>query len=159
MAPDSFCKGPPKGADTAGFRTRPWTKTRTVAGGDRIDLGGRVLEVLHVPGHTPDALALLDRGNGLLWTGDSYYDGTIWLFAPETNLDDYERSIARLAALAPALKTLLPAHNTASADPKRLVQAKEAIRQVRAGSLQGKEESDSRVVFTFEGFSILVSRR
>jgi glyoxylase-like metal-dependent hydrolase (beta-lactamase superfamily II) len=71
VAPNSFCKGPPKGADTAGFRTRPWTKTRSVAGGDRIDLGGRVLEVLHFPGHTPDALALLDRGNGLLWTGDS----------------------------------------------------------------------------------------
>ncbi len=158
VAAKSFCKGPPKDADTAGFRTRPWTKTRSVAGGDRIDLGGRVLEVLHVPGHTPDALALLDRGNGLLWTGDSYYDGTIWLYVPETNLDDYERSIASLAALAPALKTLLPAHNTASADPKRLLQAKEAIRQVHAGSLKGTEESDNRIVFTFEGFSILVSR-
>ncbi len=158
VAAKSFCKGPPKDADTAGFRTRPWTKARSVAGGDRIDLGGRVLEVLHVPGHTPDALALLDRGNGLLWTGDSYYDGTIWLYVPETNLDDYERSIASLAALAPALKTLLPAHNTASADPKRLLQAKEAIRQVHAGSLKGTEESDNRIVFTFEGFSILVSR-
>jgi glyoxylase-like metal-dependent hydrolase (beta-lactamase superfamily II) len=159
VAPTSFCKGPPKDADTAGFRTRPWTKTRSVAGGDKIDLGGRVLEVLHVPGHTPDALALLDRVNGLLWTGDSYYDGTIWLYVPETSLDDYERSMAILASVSvPALKQLLPAHNTASADPKRLVQAREAIRQIRAGSLQGKEESDNRVVFTFDGFSILVSR-
>lgn len=158
VAPASFCKGPPKDADTAGFRTRPWTSARSVADGDRIDLGGRVLEVLHVPGHTPDALALLDRGNGLLWTGDSYYDGALWLYVPETDLDDYERSIARLAALAPALKTLLPAHNTASADPRRLAQAKEAIREVRAGSLKGTGESDNRVVFAFDGFSILVSR-
>ena len=121
VAPASLCRGAPKGADTEGFRTRPWRPSRTAADLDRIDLGGRVLEVLHVPGHTPDAVALLDRAGGLLWTGDSYYDGTIWLYVPETSLDDYEASMARLAALAPRLKTLLPAHNTASADPSRLL--------------------------------------
>jgi glyoxylase-like metal-dependent hydrolase (beta-lactamase superfamily II) len=158
VAPDSFCRGAPKGADTAAFRTRPWTPSRTVADHDKIDLGGRVLEILHVPGHTPDAIALLDRANGLLWTGDSYYEGTIWLYVPETNLDDYERSIARLAVLAPGLKKLLPAHNTALAEPRRLVQAKDAIRQVRAGAMKGTAESDNRLVFGFDGFSILVSK-
>jgi glyoxylase-like metal-dependent hydrolase (beta-lactamase superfamily II) len=158
VAPDSFCRGAPKGTDTAAFRTRPWTATRTVGDLDKIDLGGRVLEILHVPGHTPDAIALVDRAKGLLWTGDSYYDGTIWLYVPETNLDDYERSIARLAALAPRLEKLLPAHNTASAEPRRLVQAKDAIRQVRTGAMKGTEESDHRLVFAFDGFSILVSK-
>jgi glyoxylase-like metal-dependent hydrolase (beta-lactamase superfamily II) len=154
----SFCHGAPKGADTAGFHTRAWAPTGTVADGDRIDLGDRVLEVLHVPGHTPDSIALLDRAHGLLWTGDSYYDGTIWLYVPETSLDDYERSITRLVALAPRLAKLLPAHNTASAEPRRLAAAKEAIRRVRAGSEKGTAESGNRVVFAFDGFSILVSR-
>jgi glyoxylase-like metal-dependent hydrolase (beta-lactamase superfamily II) len=154
----SFCGAPPAGADTAGFHTRAWTATGTVADGDRIELGGRGLEVLHVPGHTPDALALLDRANGLLWTGDTYYDSTIWLYVPETSLDDYERSIGRLAALVPSLTRLLPAHNTASAEPRRLLAARDAIRQVRAGAARGKEESGNRVVFAFDGFSILVSK-
>jgi glyoxylase-like metal-dependent hydrolase (beta-lactamase superfamily II) len=158
VAESSFCRGTPKGLDAASFHTRPWRATRTVADLDEIDLGGRVLEVLRTPGHTPDAVALLDRANGLLWTGDSYYEGTIWLYVPETSLDDYERSMARLAGLVPALKKLLPAHNTASADPARLLQVKEAIRQVRAGSLEGTEESGGRLVFGFEGFSILVSK-
>ncbi len=158
VAPASFCRGAPSGADTDGFRTRPWKATRTVADLDTIDLGGRVLEILHVPGHTPDAVALLDRANRLLWTGDSYYDGTIWLYVPETSLDDYERSMARLASLAPGLERVLPAHNTASAEPRRLRQAEEGIRQVRAGSLKGTEESEGRMVFAFDGFSILVSR-
>lgn len=158
VAAASFCVGAPKGADTAGFRTRPWKPTRTVADRDTIDLGGRVLEILHVPGHTPDAVALLDRANGLLWTGDSYYDGTIWLYVTETNLDDYERSLARLAALTPGLVKLLPAHNTATAEPRRLLQAKQGIRQLRSGALAGTEEPDGRVVFAFDGFSILVSR-
>jgi glyoxylase-like metal-dependent hydrolase (beta-lactamase superfamily II) len=158
VEPASFCGGAPKGADTAGFRTRAWQPTGTVAHGDGIDLGDRTLEVLQVPGHAPDAIALLDRAQGLLWTGDSYYDGTIWLYVPETSLDDYERSIERLVGLVPELRKLLPAHNTASAEPQRLVAAKEAIRRVRAGSVKGRDESENRVVFEFDGFSILVSR-
>ena len=158
VEPSSFCGGAPKGADTAGFRTRAWQPARTVADGDGIDLGGRRLEVLQVPGHAPDAIALLDRAQGLLWTGDSYYNGPIWLYVPETSLDDYERSIDRLAGLVPQLKKLLPAHNTASAEPRGLVAAKEAIRRVRAGSVKGRDESGNRVVFEFDGFSILVAR-
>ncbi|MEO8448305.1 MAG: hypothetical protein ABI647_00855, partial [Gemmatimonadota bacterium] len=158
VAPDSFCHGAPAGADTATFATRPWTPARAIADGDTVDLGGRVLEILQVPGHTPDALALVDRAHGLLWTGDSYYEGAIWLYVPETDLDGYERSMARLAALAPSLKLLLPAHNTASADPARLAQAAAAIRQVRSGTLTGVEQSNNRVVFRFSGFAILTSK-
>ena len=158
VAPDSFCHGPPAGADTAGFHTRPWHPARVVADGDTVDLGGRRLEILGIPGHTPDAIALLDRTNGLLWTGDSYYDATIWLYVPETDLDNYERSIARLAALAPSVKRVLPAHNTASADPGHLRLAKDAIRQVRSGTVTGIEEPGNRIVFRFPEFSILTSK-
>jgi glyoxylase-like metal-dependent hydrolase (beta-lactamase superfamily II) len=87
--------------DTAKFYTRPWKATRTVADGDTIDLGGRVLRVVAVPGHTPDAVALLDSARGLLWTGDTYYDAPVWLYVPETDLDAYERSIDTTDAACP----------------------------------------------------------
>ncbi|MGE0552523.1 MAG: MBL fold metallo-hydrolase [Gemmatimonadales bacterium] len=157
VAPESFCGTPPARADTAGFHTRPWSASGTVADGATIDLGGRVLEVLAVPGHTPDATALLDREHGLLWTGDSYYDAAIWLYVPETDLDAYERSMARLAALAPTVRRLLPAHNTVSADPSGPERALAAIRSVRSGGVTGSELSGQRVLFEFEGFSILTS--
>jgi len=48
----------------------------------RIDLGGRSLEVLHVPGHAPDAIALRDEAHGLLFTGDTFYEGPIYVFSP-----------------------------------------------------------------------------
>jgi glyoxylase-like metal-dependent hydrolase (beta-lactamase superfamily II) len=157
VAPESFCGSAPAGADLAAYHTRPWTASRTVADGDTIDLGGRSLEVLHVPGHTPDAIALFDRRRGLLWTGDSCYDGTLWLYVPETSLDDYERSMARLAALTPQLSQLLPAHNTASLDPRRLGQVASAIRRIRAGQVKGREESDQKVAFRVDGLSFLIS--
>ncbi len=63
------------------------------------------------PGHTPDAISLFDRANGLLFTGDTYYPAAIWLYRPETSLDSYAASIRRLAALAPEVKIVLGAHN------------------------------------------------
>ena len=33
--------------------------------GDEIDLGGRILEIIHLPGHTPGSITVLDR-NSLL---------------------------------------------------------------------------------------------
>jgi len=59
---------------------------------------------IHARPHA-DAIALLDRGNGLLFTGDTYYPGPIWLFRPETDFDAYVDSVKRLAALSPELNS------------------------------------------------------
>ncbi len=145
----SFCGLPPAGVDTAAFRSRPFTITRRVANGDTIDMGNRKLVILAAPGHTPDAIALLDPAHGLLWTGDSYYDSTIWLFSPGTDLAAYEQSMTRLAALVPSLHRLLPAHNTATADPSRLTAVVNGVRTMRAGggvrTPQGKDRVQVRV--------------
>lgn len=140
----SFCGAPPPDADTAAFRARPFTVTRRIADGDSIALGGRTLVVRTAPGHTPDALALHDPAHGLLWTGDSYYDSTLWLFSPGTDLAAYERSMERMVALVPTLRRLLPAHNTATADPARLTAVLEAVRTMRAGGGERTPEGDGR---------------
>jgi len=158
VAPEAFCDGPPAGFDPSTYHTRPWSPSKTVRDGDTLDLGGRVLEVLHVPGHTPDALALIDRKNRLLWTGDTYYDGTIWIYVPETDLDAFQHSLDRLAALAPLVARLLPAHDTVSADPANLVEAARKIRKVRSGEAAGQQQSHHRVVFRFGAFNFLTSK-
>ena len=68
VAADALCRGLPDGRRASDYRIRPYTIDAPIADGAVIDLGDRVLTVLHVPGHTPDAVALLDRANGLLWT-------------------------------------------------------------------------------------------
>lgn len=47
--------------------------------GDKIDLGGRVLEVFENPGHSPGSLAFLDEKNRFLITGDSIQSGHIFM--------------------------------------------------------------------------------
>jgi glyoxylase-like metal-dependent hydrolase (beta-lactamase superfamily II) len=158
VAPASFCHGAPTGLDTAAFRSKPWKSAGFVKDGDQISLGGRTLEVLSVPGHTPDALALLDRANGLLFTGDTFYDGTIWLFAPETNLDDYVASMERLVALGPVVTQLLPAHNTAKLSPSRLAVTLAAAKKLRAGTAEGHDNGRGEITFDVDGVQFLSSR-
>ena len=47
--------------------------------GDLIDLGGRTLEIIHLPGHTPGSITVLDRENRCLIGGDPIQeDGNIY---------------------------------------------------------------------------------
>ena len=136
IGPDMICGGLPEGFDSRSYATRPWTITRSIHDGDRLDLGDRVLEILSTPGHTPDAVCLLDRAHGLLFTGDTYYPAPIWLFRPETDLDAYAASVQRLAALASQLTTVLGAHNLPIAAPEILPRLASAFGDVRSGRAQ-----------------------
>lgn len=46
-------------------------RIRPLGDGDRIDLGGRVLEVLETPGHASHHVALVDGVTGAVFTGDA----------------------------------------------------------------------------------------
>jgi glyoxylase-like metal-dependent hydrolase (beta-lactamase superfamily II) len=152
LAPGELCGRLPAGFDAANYSTRPFQIGRWLHDGDKINLGGRVLEVIATPGHTPDAIALLDRSNGLLFTGDTYYPGPIFLYRPETDLDGYLHSLERLVALAPDLKLLLPAHNVPVAAPSELSRVLAAMRKVRSGKVKPVPHGDGWE-YKFEGFS------
>ncbi len=158
VTPEAVCLIHLPGFDTAGYAIRPWTPTGTVADGSTIELGGRTIEVVAAPGHTPDAIALLDREAGLLWTGDTFYDGPIWLYFPGTDLDAYQRSIERLAALAPGLKRIFPAHNTPVAPPTRLPELVRRFAEVRSGGVRGEPRDGGLMEYRFPGlpFSFLM---
>jgi glyoxylase-like metal-dependent hydrolase (beta-lactamase superfamily II) len=151
--------------DTARYHIKPFAISEFVEDGYVLDLGDRKIEVIAVPGHTPDAIALLDRQAGYLWTGDTFYEATIWLFFEGTNLQAYEKSIGKLAELAPDLKRVFPAHNKPIAEPVRLLELKNAFADIKSGSKEGKEQNNSdhpegkkAVVFEFDNFSFLIRK-
>jgi len=157
LAPGSLCGQWPAGFDPKTYATRPFRISRWIHDGDTVDLGGRTLEVMATPGHTPDAICLLDRKDGLLFTGDTYYAGPIWLYRPETDLDAYVRSVERIAALAPALHLLLPSHNVPVDDPSQLPKLAAAIKKVRAGMVQPVSMGDRKVHYDVDGFVFLMA--
>jgi glyoxylase-like metal-dependent hydrolase (beta-lactamase superfamily II) len=157
IAPGQLCRPLPANFDATSYSTRPFQIGHWLHDGDKIDLGGRVLQVIAAPGHTPDSIALLDRQNGLLFTGDTYYPGPIFLYRPETDLDAYEATLARLSRMSPQLKLLLPAHNVPVADPVDLKRVLSAFREVRAGKIKPSAR-DGKVEYKFDGFSFLMKK-
>lgn len=156
ITPDQVCGALPQGFDPKAYTTRPWKITAYTHDGDRFDLGGRTLEVIATPGHTPDAISLIDRTNGLLFTGDTYYPAPIWLFRPETDLDAYAASIRRLAALAPQIKVVIGAHNIPVASPTVLPRLVVAFEAVRAGKIQPTPDSPGKVLYKVGDISFLM---
>jgi glyoxylase-like metal-dependent hydrolase (beta-lactamase superfamily II) len=151
-----LCGSLPAGFDPKTYATRPWKITSYTHDGDRIDLGGRSLEVIATPGHTPDAISLLDRANGLLFTGDTYYPAPIWLHRPETDLEAYAASIRRLAALAPEIKTVLGQHNVPVAPPSVLLRLVKAFDAVRAGKITPTPAAPGQVIYKVDDISFLM---
>lgn len=158
IASDEICGHLPPGFNPKTYITKPWKISRFVPDGFTVNLGGgRKLEIIATPGHTPDAIALLDRANGLLFTGDTYYPAPIWLYRPETDMDAYVASAKKLAALAPQVKLVLGAHNVPVAQPDVLPKLVAAIEAVRSGKGEVKAAGSGKAMHTFQDFKFLLA--
>lgn len=157
ISPAALCKPLPNGVRAEDHHIRAYEVDEFIGEGSVIDMGNRMLKIISIPGHTPDAIGMLDKENGLLWTGDTFYKGPIWLFAKETDLPAYRNSIARLAALAPSLRYVLPAHNVPIVDPKLLAELDNALDEIENGTAKGTLNKDGRRVYNFGAFSVLMA--
>lgn len=156
VTPDQICGHLPERFDPKTYTTRPWKIKSYIHDGERIYLGGRTLKIITIPGHTPDSISLFDSANGLLFTGDTYYPGTIWLYRPETDLAAYGASIRRLAALAPQVRMVLGAHNFPVAPPSVLPHLVTAFETVRAHKVPATPTSVGKVIYKVDDISFLM---
>ncbi|MER9870478.1 MBL fold metallo-hydrolase [Mesorhizobium sp. M0136] len=90
---------PANGWKAADYRIPPAPLDRTLDEGDRIDLGDRQFRVLHLPGHSPDSIALFDEADGLFFAGDAIYDATLIDDLPDSDRAAYRRTMQRLLDL------------------------------------------------------------
>ncbi|MEN6485610.1 MAG: MBL fold metallo-hydrolase, partial [Syntrophobacteraceae bacterium] len=124
----------PEGFDPAAFCIPPYRITRWLIDGEIFDLGGREVEVLHTPGHSPDSICLLDRGARMLWVGDMFYTGQIYTWLAGGDLNLLIRSYRRLLDLFPHYDLLMPSHNEPAIEKEMLRKALDGAVQVRDGS-------------------------
>lgn len=59
------------------IEVEPLTLDRNLADGDTIPLGDEIIQVLHVPGHSPGGLAFYLPESGLLVSGDTIFNGSV----------------------------------------------------------------------------------
>jgi glyoxylase-like metal-dependent hydrolase (beta-lactamase superfamily II) len=87
------------------------TKTLPLWEGDILDLGGISFEVIHIPGHSPGSIALLDRENRLLIGGDSIQEGPIFMHGAHRSINAMASSMNKLMNYLPSFDTILPSHH------------------------------------------------
>src|SRR6476659_2194353 len=96
-------RGPlPADIDLESLAIKPSSATALLNEGDRIDLGGRTLDVWHTPGHSPGGIVLIDAANGILFSTDVAYPGLIYAFGEDADWLVYRRTMSRLAGLSDA---------------------------------------------------------
>jgi hydroxyacylglutathione hydrolase len=83
-----------------------------------IDLGNRVLDVLAIPGHEAQHIAIYDRKTGILFTGDTLYPGLLFI----NDWATYRTSVHRLAQFAAShpISHVLGAHVEMTATAKQV---------------------------------------
>lgn len=141
----------------ADYRTRPFAISRFIADGERIDIGGRILEVIATPGHAPDAICLLDRDNRMLFTGDTFYLAPLYTHLEGSDFDDFADSAKRIAGLAGSVDALMTAHNVPVVDSRYALALGRAFDDIRAGRADDYTLTDGLREYHFDGFSVIVS--
>lgn len=92
-------KLPAPGWKASDYKIPPAPLTKVLDEGDIIDLGDRRFRVLHLPGHSPDSIGLFDEADGLFFSGDATYDGTLIDDLPDSDRTAYRRTMRRLLDL------------------------------------------------------------
>jgi glyoxylase-like metal-dependent hydrolase (beta-lactamase superfamily II) len=107
--------------------------TGSLQHGDRIDLGDRVLEVFHTPGHSPGGVSFLDRGARALFVGDLLYLGRMLLFFPGSDSASFRQSLRLVEEIAAEVDTIYPAHDSVPLAPDDVRAIRTAYETVWAG--------------------------
>ncbi|MFX1537508.1 MAG: MBL fold metallo-hydrolase [Promethearchaeota archaeon] len=152
MEPGSYLNLP-KGFEPQVYEILPSKVTRRLRHLESIELGGRILTVHHTPGHSLGSICLLDSRDNLLFTGDTYYPGMIYIHLEGSNFDVFVKSMTYLVGLLGQVDLLCPAHNEAHAPKEQLVSVLEACETISAGQAEF-ELLDKTKIYRFEGFGM-----
>jgi len=118
--------------------------------GHRIDLGGRELEIIATPGHSPESISLFEGESGILLAADFLYLGNLYGHRPGASLPDYLASAEELIERLPIDTLILGAHGEAGADeaPKLsrhdLLDMNAVLTAIRDGKMPPSGENPDR---------------
>jgi len=119
----------PKGYDVSTYEFFQGTPARVLRNGDSIDIGGRRIQVLHTPGHSPGHMCFWEEARGYLFTGDLVYKDTLFAYYPSTDPAAYLASLEKISALP--VKRVFPAHHTLDIGPEILIRMRDAFRKLK----------------------------
>ena len=92
----------------------------TLERGFVMDIGSFRFEIIHIPGHTPGSIALLERKKRFIITGDTVGNVPIYMFGSGRDIDAYLETVKKLSAMADSFDLIYPSHGTLPQEPEIL---------------------------------------
>ena len=99
VSDDIFTRLPPMPYSSAEYAVKAAPATRILHDGDGIDLGNRRFAVIHTPGHSPGGIMLFEKASGILFSGDTVYDGPLVDDAYHSDIATYIEVMKRILDL------------------------------------------------------------
>ncbi|WP_105615620.1 MBL fold metallo-hydrolase [Vallitalea okinawensis] len=136
------------------FSTESWIQSDLgniipIKSGHTFDLGNKIIEVIKLAGHTPGGIALLDKDEKILFSGDSIIKGDIWMHLDHSeSLSTYLLCLENLLSQLSMFDIILPSHGE-PIKPDIIYELIEGIQAILGGQKKGKP------VQTFVGDGLL----
>jgi glyoxylase-like metal-dependent hydrolase (beta-lactamase superfamily II) len=152
---DSIWKELPENINPNTWAIPSVNPTHVFEDGHIFELGGRTLEVIYTPGHSPGSVCLLDRKNRILFTGDTFFPGPLYAHPEDVNITDYIASIQKMEALLEEYDYVCSGHNNPWVNSEVIHQVSIAFTDIMSGGGTYEEDRGLRR-YHFEGFDILI---
>ncbi len=127
-----------------------------VQDGDVIDLGNRKLKIIHLPGHTPGSVAILDISRRVLISGDPIQEhGHIFMFGEHRDMRNYISSLEKLEKMTDEFDEIWPSHGDIPIRPDCIRKLRDGAEKVLNGEINGTDtEAFGRKIRVYDlGFS------
>jgi len=111
--------------------------------GMEFDLGGRVLKVIHSPGHTPGEVSILDETSRTLFSGDTANVGIILMRQPNNDtklIEECNRTMGNLWAMEASYDRLGVGHDAVTVDKQIVKDYYDLTTGLLNGSIVGAYE-------------------
>lgn len=96
---DIFTSLPPQPYSSSEYSVKAAPASRILEDGDVIDLGDRQFKVIHTPGHSPGGIMLYEQATGVLFSGDTVYDGPLIDDAYHSDIETYVQVMKQIENL------------------------------------------------------------
>lgn len=109
-----------------------------VKAGDVIDLGGRTVKVVELPGHTAGSIGLLDVERRVFFAGDAIQNSHIHMYEERRDLPKFKESLEKLDTSA--FDTIYPSHGNFPLASDFAAKLAADAGKVIAGEVEGKDD-------------------
>ncbi len=110
---------------------------------------------IFTPGHTPGSTCFLIKELNCIFTGDTIYPGPLYAHLPESDFQDYQKSMKRILQNINPKTRILPGHNKTTMSYTMLSNMSEAFDTIQEKNQVPDTIHPEGLEYCFENFSII----